>query len=201
VLRAEAAARPERSAWLRAGRSTEGSESFGFHVRAVVARLDGVAAAGPAALDALAGELAAVLQAPHPGRALWGCVMPGARAALESLRAQGLQLVAVSNSNGTVERGLTALGLRGFFSHVIDSGIVGIEKPDPRIFQHALASAGARAARTLHVGDLYDIDVTGARAAGLHALLLDPFGDWSEVDCERAADLGELARRIAAARA
>ena len=74
--------------------------------------------------------------------------------------------------------------------------IVGFEKPDPRIFHHALRVAGASPETTLHVGDLYDADVVGARAAGVHALLLDPFGDWPDVDCERATDLGVLLDRL-----
>ena len=49
--------------------------------------------------------------------------------------------------------------------------------------------AGARPERTLHVGDIYHADVVGARAAGVHALLLDPHGDWPELACERAVDL------------
>ena len=87
-------------------------------------------------------------------------------------------------------------GLRGHFAHVIDSAIVGAEKPDPRIFEHALEAAGASAERTLHVGDLYSVDVVGARAAGVHAVLLDPFGDWGEVDCARVADLVALRERL-----
>jgi putative hydrolase of the HAD superfamily len=66
---------------------------------------------------------------------------------------------------------------------------VGFEKPDPRIFTCALERTGARPDHTLHVGDLYHADVLGARAAGLHALLLDPFGDWRDLDCVSAPDL------------
>ncbi len=82
----------------------------------------------------------------------------------------------------------------------MDSAIVGFEKPDPRIFEHALAAIGAAPERAAHVGDLYHADVTGARAAGVHPVLLDPFGDWHAVDCERARDLPDLAARIAEAR-
>jgi hypothetical protein len=57
---------------------------------------------------------------------------------------------------------------------VVDSGVVGVEKPDPRIFRIACERAGVKPAEAVHVGDFYDIDVLGARAAGVHALLLDP---------------------------
>ena len=54
------------------------------------------------------------------------------------------------------------------------------------------------------MGDIYHADVSGARAAGVHALLLDPFGDWPEVDCERAEDLSPFvleAQQVAFVRA
>jgi HAD superfamily hydrolase (TIGR01509 family) len=119
---------------------------------------------------------------------------------LAAFRALGLRLVVVSNSDGTAERGLAAAGLRPYFEAVMDSAVVGYEKPDPRIFEHALAAIGGAPERAAHVGDLYHADVTGARAAGVHAVLLDPFDDWQAVDCERARDLPDLAARIAEAR-
>jgi putative hydrolase of the HAD superfamily len=107
----------------------------------------------------------------------------------------------VSNADGTVERGLTRAGLRGLLDDVVDSHVVGFEKPDPRIFAHALERSGAAPGTTLHVGDLYAADVVGARAAGLHALLLDPHGDWPPVDCARLPDVAALAHAIRSARA
>jgi FMN phosphatase YigB (HAD superfamily) len=50
------------------------------------------------------------------------------------------------------------------------------------------------------VGDLYHADVVGARAAGIHAALLDPFGDWPDADCERLVDLTALVERLREAR-
>jgi putative hydrolase of the HAD superfamily len=58
---------------------------------------------------------------------------------------------------------------------VVDSAVVGIEKPDPRIFAFALQVLDVPAERTLYVGDTVRNDVLGARAAGLHPLHLDPF--------------------------
>jgi FMN phosphatase YigB (HAD superfamily) len=48
----------------------------------------------------------------------------------------------------------------------------------------------------VHIGDLHAVDVVGARAAGLHAVLLDPFGDWGDADCPRVRDLGTLAQSL-----
>ena len=137
-----------------------------------------------------------------PGRALelWSAVLPGVPEALARLRAAGLRLVVVSNADGTVEEGLTRAGLRRYLDAVVDSQVVGFEKPDPRIFTHALALFGSDPARTLHVGDIYAADVAGARAAGVHAVLLDPHGDWGELDCPMARDVPEVADRLLSAR-
>jgi len=51
-----------------------------------------------------------------------------------------------------------------------------VEKPDPRLFEIALERARADRAATIHCGDIYHIDVVGARAAGLPAVLLDSAG-------------------------
>jgi len=114
-------------------------------------------------------------------------------------RALGLPLVVVSNSNGTLRAKLERLGLADAFDHVLDSHEEGVEKPDPRIFHAALARAGARPEHALHVGDLYEIDVVGARAAGVHAILLDVADLYREVDCPRVRTLAALADKLAGA--
>jgi len=63
-----------------------------------------------------------------------------------------------------------------------------------------LRVSGADPGTTLHVGDLYDADVRGGRAAGIHAALLDPFDDWRHVDCQRFRDVPELQAALCAAR-
>jgi len=200
LARAEAAARPSLSEWLGGQPSTEGEEVFRFYVRNVLARLAPVAERGPSAAGELADALVPVLRRRGEANRLWRAVIPGVPEALARFRELGLQLVVVSNSDGSCERGLEAAGLRGYFDAVLDSGLVGYEKPDPRFFEHALAAAGTPRERVVHVGDLFHADVRGARAAGIHPVLLDPHGDWPEMGCERARDLGELAARLAAAR-
>jgi putative hydrolase of the HAD superfamily len=59
----------------------------------------------------------------------------------------------------------------------VDSHLVGVEKPDPRIFQHALDKLGIPAEGTPFVGDRYDVDVMGAQAVGMLGVLYDPEGD------------------------
>lgn len=200
LARAEAAARPRLSEWLGSQRSTEGEETFRFYVRNVLGRLPDLAERSAGEVAALADELVPLLHRRGQAHRLWRHVLPGVPEGLRALRALGLRLVVVSNSDGSAERGLEEVGLRGFFDAVVDSFVVGYEKPDPRIFEHALGLASAAPERALHVGDLFHADVTGARAAGIHAVLLDPFGDWDGIDCERARDLPELADHLAAPR-
>jgi HAD superfamily hydrolase (TIGR01509 family) len=192
VARAEAAARPAVSAYIGEGGSGEGRDTFTFYVGRILAGL-GV---GTGAAQDLAPRIVRTLRDDVGTRRLWSKVLPGVPAALRALRAAGLRLVVVSNSDGTVEEALSGMGLREHLDGVVDSAVVGSEKPDAAIFHHALDLVGARPERTLHVGDLYDVDVLGARRAGLHALLLDPYGDWNAVDCPTAPDVAALARAL-----
>ena len=195
--RAEAAARPLVSRAVASGGSTEGRDVFSVYVDLVLRR---VLPHDDAARTALVRALVPRIRFPGRSLELWNAVIPGVPEALEALRAAGFRLIVVSNADGTVEEGLTRAGLRPHLHAVVDSQVVGFEKPDPRIFTHALSLHDSDPARTLHVGDMYAADVVGARAAGVHALLLDPHGDWGDVDCAVASDVPTLARRLLEAR-
>lgn len=198
IARAEAAARPVVSRAIARGGSTEGRDTFTGYVDLVLRRALPELAAP--AREELATKLVPRIRIPGRALELWSAVLPGVPEALARLRAAGLRLVVVSNADGTVEEGLTRAGLRGYLDAVVDSQVIGHEKPDPRIFAHALALFGSDPARTLHVGDFYAADVAGARAAGVHAVLLDPHGDWGEQDCPIARDVPEVADRLLSAR-
>ncbi len=93
--------------------------------------------------------------------------------ALRKLRERGLRLGVVSNWD-TRLRGICAgLGLDRLVDFIVISAEVGVRKPDPRIFHAALEQAGVAASEALHVGDLPEEDVAGARAAGIEAVLID----------------------------
>ena len=201
LRRAEAAARPGYSRRLFVDGVPAGTDLFRAYLVALIERLPAAAQLSPARFDALVADLRQVLRPDGRASVLWRSVMPGVPDALARLQTQGLRLVVVSNSDGTVEQSLAEAGLRPYFAHVVDSALAGYEKPDPRIFLHALAQTGAVAGRTLHIGDLYHADVLGARGAGVHALLLDPYDDWRDVDCPVAHHLTEVADAMAAARA
>jgi putative hydrolase of the HAD superfamily len=132
----------------------------------------------------------------HRERNLWELVPSGVEPALRALRARGLRLTVVSNANGTLCAHMERLGLGGSLDCVLDSYDMGIEKPDPRLFQIALERSGASPDTTIHVGDLYEVDVVGARAAGIRGVLLDEAGLYEGVDCPRIRSLDELVTRI-----
>ncbi len=129
----------------------------------------------------------------HGERHLWSGVAGDTRSALARLRDAGLRLGVVSNSDGRVEAALEAAGLREFFEVVLDSALVGVEKPDPAIFRAALEALDARPEEALYVGDLYEVDVVGARAAGMQAVLLCPGDSPPEARCRTIRSLADLA--------
>lgn len=109
--------------------------------------------------------------------------LPGAAEQLRRLAAAGYALAVVSNAQGTVEAQLAAHGICSVTGEqvarvgvVIDSHIVGVEKPDPAIFGYALAALGVAADECLYVGDSVHFDVGGAQAAGIAPVHLAPFG-------------------------
>ena len=198
VRRAEAAARPVISDRLSGGGKIDGV--FQLYLGEILEKLP--RSAGAPDPSAWIEELSAVLWTPGRADLLWRIPMPGAKQALEHAHSLGLRCVAVSNSDGSAARSLELCGLDALVDPVIDSHVVGIEKPDPRIFDLALEHSGATRETTLHVGDMPFADVEGARRAGLSVVLLDPYDDWvgRDPDCVRCADLRAVVQRIAEAR-
>lgn len=193
LRRAEAAARPMVSAELERLRSTENQGTSLFYMRSILKGLKSTSSMSDKGLDHIIKDLYKTFRAPGMIQRLWSNILPGVREAIESLQRKGLKLVVVSNSDGTVEDILTKVDLRRYFFRVVDSHVVGIEKPDPRLFHHALKLSSAEPETTIHIGDLYHVDIIGARSAGLHAALLDPFDDWQDFDCPKFADLLDFA--------
>ncbi len=128
----------------------------------------------------------------HDQLHLWSTVAADTHAALGRLRAAGLRLGVVSNSDGRVEEALRAADLLRYFDVVIDSALVGVEKPDPAIFRAALDVLNVAPEEAMFVGDLYEVDVLGARAAGMSGVLLCPAGA-SDDRCRTVHSLSALA--------
>jgi putative hydrolase of the HAD superfamily len=163
------------------------------------ARLDrflrSVLAAGGAPADRIDEGISVIREINREGR-LWSLVPADVPETLERLHALGYGLAVVSNANGTVRERLRLLGLGRFFPIVVDSHEEKIEKPDPRVFLPALRALGVSADRALYVGDLFHIDVLGARAAGIDAVLLDRYDLRARVDAPRIRTLAELVDRV-----
>jgi putative hydrolase of the HAD superfamily len=143
-----------------------------------------------------------VLWREHRARNLWSLVPDGLSEALQRVRSRGVGVAVVSNSEGMLERILDDVGILGAFDLIIDSGVVGIEKPDPAIFRLALDRAGVPSSRVLHLGDTYATDVLGARAAGVRVALVDPYGHLAgrHPDVCRVPGAPQVADAIAAER-
>jgi len=184
VHEAELRARVRLDPDLAPGASTESGATHGRYLRYVLEHLGIADEAEIAAIAAWRRDYNAPV-------GLWDRPDPEAAAALARVKRAGLVAGVISNSNGSVRSILEATGLAGHLDFVIDSSLVGVEKPDRRIFDLALGEAGVRADEAVYVGDLYSVDVLGARAAGLAAVLLDPRGFWGPRDCLVARGLAE----------
>ena len=135
--------------------------------------------------------------------ALWIRPAPGSRAGLRALAATGVRLGIVSNADGLIGQRLreqeilqVGPGPGVEVECVIDSGEVGVMKPDPRIFEIACTAMGIEARNAWYVGDMPGIDVVGARAAGLHPVVMDPYHLHEAADYDRTTSLTELAHQI-----
>lgn len=125
---------------------------------------------------------------------LWSRVLTETPPYLDELRARGYLLGVISNSNGTLEEQLTYLDLARRFQVIIDSAVVGVEKPHPEIFSLALGRAGVEPAKALFVGDTYSTDMGGAQLAGLQGALIDRAGAYPHAKSPRIMTLPELDR-------
>ena len=95
------------------------------------------------------------------------------------------KLVAVTNGNADIDR----IGIGRYFDATVAAHELGVGKPDPRIFEHACDRVGLAPSRVLHAGDDLELDVHGARAAGLHAAWIRR-SDLGDSEQERAQAAG-----------
>ena len=137
----------------------------------------------------------------HCARNFWDVVPEGFGPAIERARRHGVQIVLVSNSEGMLAELFTELGIVEHFDLLLDSGIIGLEKPDPRFVEVALKKLGIPAGEALHLGDMYGTDITGARAATMKAALIDPHGHYEGLypDVPRVPGVVEVAAALALA--
>ena len=120
---------------------------------------------------------------------LWRRVPEDLPAALDAFEAAGWRVGVVSNSEGMLVPLFDAVGLGDRFDVIVDSHHVGVRKPDPAIFEIAMDAMNTDAAHSVYAGDIPEVDLVGAHAAGLRAYLVDPLGyyeDGAYIDADRA---------------
>lgn len=129
----------------------------------------------------------------------WRWVIPESRRALDRLAEADVPMGVVSNASGQIEAMLrrhtcqVGPGRHVEMRVIVDSHVVGVAKPDPAIFDHALPAFGPlERQRIAYVGDSVTMDVAAASAAGLHPFLLDPYDDHAGADFDRVSSLDEL---------
>jgi FMN phosphatase YigB (HAD superfamily) len=131
---------------------------------------------------------------------LWRWMIPETRAALDVLALAGVPMGVVSNASGQIAGVLAreicqvGPGVHVEMRCIVDSHVVGVAKPDPEIFDHALVHFEEfERSRIAYVGDSVTMDVAAATAAGLHPILLDPFDHHDGADFERIRSVADLA--------
>jgi HAD superfamily hydrolase (TIGR01549 family) len=120
-----------------------------------------------------AAELAAWLWDEQPRQNLWRRPIPGMIELVRELKRGGVPIAIISNSEGHLAELVRELGWARDFDVVVDSGRIGIDKPDPRIFLHACAALDVGPSELLHVGDAWEADVQGALGVSASAVWFD----------------------------
>jgi putative hydrolase of the HAD superfamily len=180
---AEAAALGQMRAWILRHPESTDAERLPLFLDAILRRLSvETEEERRQACRRIAEEHARANLFSRPGR--------GAAETLAALASRGYRLGVVSNADGRVRRLLEEAALAERLEVVIDSAEAGYEKPDPRIFRTATERLGIPPGECAYVGDVYEIDVAGARAAGLEAILIGS-GD-APADVLRVRELPEL---------
>lgn len=155
--------------------------------------LFGIMLRGAGVPEGLLDRVIPELESEVPAAALWRWVRPETPDLLRGLKTAGYTLGVISNSDGRVAQLLEEAGLAPYLDVIVDSGVVGVEKPDPRIFELALKQVGVSAEEALFTGDIYSVDVLGAQAAELRGILFDPLRLYDHVDCPRIHAIDEIA--------
>ncbi len=168
--------------WIQANPASTDRERLPLFLDTILAALGVAPDARLAAARAVAAE--------HGRFNLWSRAYPDAPRALATLSERGYRLAVVSNADGRVRGLLERAGLSPLFELIVDSAEAGVEKPDPRIFLSATERLRLEPAACAYVGDIYEIDIVGARSAGLEALLIGPGA--APPDVPRVASLTEL---------
>ncbi len=119
---------------------------------------------------------------------------------LEELRKQGIPMGIITQNLDTSEEfrnhALKIEGIGDYFSGIVTSESAGFDKPDPRLFRAAAESTGLPPRSILHVGDNLELDVKGAEAAGMQAVLINRSGTRNTSKVKMITSLSELSKLL-----
>jgi putative hydrolase of the HAD superfamily len=149
----------------------------------------------PAVIETLIGPLTDYMAREHQPE---DYVPPETFTTLDTLQSAGFRLGLVTNRRRPCQELLQTLGLSDYFEVTVVAGEVGLWKPGPEIFTHALAQLDLPPQAAVYVGDNYFADVLGARAANLPGVLIDPDEIFDELDCPVIQRLDGLLDLLAA---
>jgi putative hydrolase of the HAD superfamily len=140
------------------------------------------------------GFLEAIQAAFNDPKHLW--LFPDALSALERARSIAPHLGVISNHTDRLLGELDHLGIRPLLDSVTYSQEVGAEKPDSRVFEHALGRSGSQPHESVHIGNSWEADYLGATRAGIHAIWLNREGTPAPRPCRQIRSLAELDRML-----
>jgi HAD superfamily hydrolase (TIGR01549 family) len=129
----------------------------------------------------------------HPFRHLfWSRMGEDTKEVLTWFRDRGYRLGIISNAEGQIKRLIDHAGLTSSFETILDSHEIGFQKPDERIFKRGLADLKVQPNEAVHVGDVFEADIVGARSAGIIPILVDREGRYPDASCLTIKHIGEL---------
>ena len=117
-------------------------------------------------------------------------LVPGTMELLEYLKPKYHLHLITNGFEEVQDTKLTLSGMKPYFETLTVSEEVGVKKPNPEIFQYALRKAHATAEESLMIGDEMDVDIDGARAAGIDTVLFNPRGE--KIEGERTFEVRNL---------
>lgn len=120
------------------------------------------------------------------------CIEDDVVPTLEALRGAGFHLAIVSNRSQPFRERVETLGLAEHVDLILAAGELGWYKPDPRILRHAASQFQVPPQQVLYIGDNYQADIEGARAAGMQPVLYDPRDLYPDLDVIRIRSMHEL---------
>ena len=113
---------------------------------------------------------------------------------LADLKESALRMGVISNWDHSARSLLQRHGLMDYFDHCVISSEVGIDKPDPAIFNLAAQKANTDPRSCIYVGDNYYDDAVGSRKVGMQALILNRFGKLGVEEIDDAPIIQNLAQ-------